>query len=76
MNGPSDWENNIYFNCSSRVFINEISFSPIQACGVPFSCCLSDVNAVENAQCGFGVRKLNVICFDVQRLVKFFFSLF
>lgn len=39
-----DWENNLYFNCSSPGY---------EACGVPFSCC-KDMN--NNRQCGKGVR--------------------
>ena len=31
--GPQDWDKNIYFNCSSA------SVGSREACGVPFSCC-------------------------------------
>ena len=63
--GPSDWDNNIYFNCSSNVLINGVPFVPIEACGVPFSCCLREAGITKNAQCGFGVRKLSVciVCY-------------
>lgn len=40
-----DWEQNIYFNCSSP---------SVEKCGVPFSCCIEDQI---NSQCGFGVIK-------------------
>lgn len=40
-----DWENNVYFNCSSP---------SVERCGVPFSCCISDQI---NSQCGFGAIK-------------------
>jgi len=40
----NDWEMNIYFNCSSR---------GSEACGVPYSCCISDRI---NSMCGYGVR--------------------
>lgn len=43
-----DWDQNIYFNCSSP---------GVEKCGVPFSCCQPDPNfAVVNLQCGFGIR--------------------
>jgi len=31
--GPQDWDKNVYFNCSSA------SVGSREACGVPFSCC-------------------------------------
>jgi tetraspanin-5 len=31
--GPQDWDRNVYFNCSSA------SVGSREACGVPFSCC-------------------------------------
>ena len=37
-----DWEQNVYFNCSSP---------SVERCGVPFSCCIADQL---NSQCGFG----------------------
>lgn len=44
----SDWDLNIYFNCSSP---------GAEACGVPFSCCVPDPTAsIQNMQCGYKVR--------------------
>ena len=39
----TDWERNVYYNCSSPA---------VESCGVPYSCCISDE---VNSQCGFGV---------------------
>lgn len=50
--GHTDWEANLYFNCSA--------LQSVSACGVPFSCCKTeDLRA--NRQCGFGVDKLSPI---------------
>lgn len=47
--GFSDWDQNIYFNCSSP---------SREACGVPFSCCKPNLNeAIKNWQCGYDARK-------------------
>lgn len=48
---PSDWEENIYFNCSSIAF---------QRCSVPFSCCNPEEgsNVVINVQCGYRTLSL------------------
>ncbi|CAG5110210.1 Oidioi.mRNA.OKI2018_I69.chr2.g4635.t1.cds [Oikopleura dioica] len=57
--GPQDWESNIYFNCSSSIELNGIAYRPVESCGVPFSCCAhGDVNfdGIANTQCGYGVR--------------------
>ncbi|XP_065669026.1 tetraspanin-17 isoform X2 [Hydra vulgaris] len=45
--GPEDWELNIYFNHSTKA-------SP-EAGGVPFSCCKNNMNT----QCGYKVRSLS-----------------
>lgn len=62
---PTDWERNIYFNCSSKVSVNGILYTPVEHCGVPFSCCRPEeivgengtvyVDKVMNTQCGYGV---------------------
>ncbi|XP_015916768.1 tetraspanin-5 isoform X2 [Parasteatoda tepidariorum] len=50
--GPKDWDMNVYFNCSS------IDVGSREACGVPFSCCKPQPNEViKNKQCGYDVRK-------------------
>lgn len=46
----TDWEANIYFNCSA--------IGSVSACGVPFSCCKTE-DLQTNRQCGYGVDKLN-----------------
>jgi len=42
----TDWERNIYYNCSSPA---------VESCGVPHSCCIADE---VNSQCGFGALRL------------------
>ncbi|XP_061413934.1 tetraspanin-10-like isoform X2 [Lethenteron reissneri] len=51
-----DWERNVYFNCSSP---------GVQACGVPASCCLPQIDGeaalpdpVVNSQCGYGALRV------------------
>lgn len=54
VNGYSDWNMNVYFNCT----VEANRYNP-EACGVPFSCCVKDpaeVTDVVNTQCGYGVR--------------------
>ncbi|KAI3380797.1 hypothetical protein SNEBB_007556 [Seison nebaliae] len=49
IDGYNDWEANIYFNCSSE------KVGSIDACGVPFSCCVKHVPI--NKRCGADVRR-------------------
>ncbi|XP_018593670.2 tetraspanin-14 isoform X1 [Scleropages formosus] len=50
---PNDWDQNIYFNCTSENRSRE-------RCGVPFSCCVADPafsqDSVVNTQCGYDIR--------------------
>ncbi|ELU03300.1 hypothetical protein CAPTEDRAFT_26419, partial [Capitella teleta] len=51
--GFSDWELNVYFNCSSP---------SREACGVPFSCCLPvPGEELTNWQCGYDARNKDVV---------------
>lgn len=51
IDGPQDWDANIYFNCSSS------SVGSSEACGVPFSCCKARPNDhVKNKACGYHIR--------------------
>jgi len=53
IHGPPDWDENIYFNCSS------VTVGSREACGVPFSCCRpKDNEIIKNKQCGYDVRKV------------------
>jgi len=50
--GPKDWDKNVYFNCSSEAVGSR------EACGVPFSCCKpKNDEIIKNKQCGYDVRK-------------------
>lgn len=49
--GYTDWEANLYFNCTAPSVV-------ISACGVPFSCCKTEEQQT-NRQCGYGVKNLN-----------------
>ncbi|XP_067138156.1 tetraspanin-5-like isoform X2 [Centruroides vittatus] len=52
IDGPKDWDMNVYFNCSSE------ERGSREACGVPFSCCKPQPNElIKNKQCGYDVRK-------------------
>ncbi|KAL7015101.1 hypothetical protein ACKWTF_016275 [Chironomus riparius] len=52
IDGPSDWDQNLYFNCTSSILGSR------EACGVPFSCCKTNTNdIITNKQCGYDVRK-------------------
>ncbi|XP_004861135.1 tetraspanin-10 [Heterocephalus glaber] len=49
-----DWQQNLYFNCSSP---------GVQACSLPASCCINpqEDGASANTQCGFGVLRLDQV---------------
>lgn len=47
-----DWSKNIYFQCSD-------TNPSLEACGVPFSCCVPETNqTVLNTMCGYGMQEL------------------
>ena len=46
LNGPDDWQMNVYFNCSSGT---------AEACSVPFSCCRKDPL---NTMCGHNTNSV------------------
>uniref|UniRef100_A0A8C9XB99 Tetraspanin-33 n=1 Tax=Sander lucioperca TaxID=283035 RepID=A0A8C9XB99_SANLU len=46
-----DWSNNVYFECSD-------TNPSLEACGVPFSCCVRQQNqTVLNTMCGYGKQR-------------------
>lgn len=51
VDGPTDWDQNIYFNCSSP---------GVEACGVPYSCCVKSNTGLVNYQCGYGARNIKL----------------
>lgn len=67
IDGPNDWDNNNYFNCSS------LAVGSREACGVPFSCCKRQPNEIiRNKQCGYDVRReTNVIQCSILILILF-----
>ena len=58
--GYRDWSKNPYFNCTEKPEDNR----SVERCGVPFSCCLQNVqtelnnDGLVNIMCGFGVQEL------------------
>lgn len=58
--GYRDWSKNPYFNCTEKREDNP----SVERCGVPFSCCLQNVqtelnnDGLVNIMCGFGVQEL------------------
>uniref|UniRef100_A0A3Q3DPA9 Tetraspanin n=1 Tax=Hippocampus comes TaxID=109280 RepID=A0A3Q3DPA9_HIPCM len=49
--GYKDWSRNVYFQCSD-------ANPSLEACGVPFSCCVVPGNqSVLNTMCGFGTQR-------------------
>ncbi|KAM3620001.1 uncharacterized protein V6R79_016934 [Siganus canaliculatus] len=49
--GYKDWSQNVYFECSD-------TNPSLEACGVPFSCCIHPQNqTVLNTMCGYGMQQ-------------------
>ena len=72
--GPSDWENNVYFNCSSEIYIHGVCYYPVETCGVPSSCCIMEPDIEFDTQCGYGIRQPNIeVCVCSKR---YFLTLF
>nr|XP_046247348.1 tetraspanin-33 isoform X2 [Scatophagus argus] len=47
----NDWSHNVYFHCSD-------TNPSLEACGVPFSCCIGQQNqTVLNTMCGYGMQQ-------------------
>ena len=65
--GPKDWDRNIYFNCSSA------EVGSREACGVPFSCCKPQVNV--NQSCVLSSSVNTDVNIFIQPLQMFFFFL-
>ncbi|EDO42387.1 predicted protein [Nematostella vectensis] len=60
VNSYTDWQTNIYFNCSSP---------GSESCGVPFSCCKESIQL--NRQCGYDAGRMKT---DAERLEKGVYS--
>lgn len=59
----NDWNSDQYFNCSAS--FNGIK--PASHCGVPFSCCLAELQL--NRQCGYGIRKPEVSLIERRKVI-------
>lgn len=62
--GPNDWEENVYFNCSNDENVNK------EVCGVPFSCCRhqTDVSFDNLTECGSNIRR-NENKIDISKII-------
>lgn len=50
IDSPSDWDQNLYFNCTSSILGSR------EACGVPFSCCKTNSNDIITNKVRFEVE--------------------
>lgn len=62
--GPKDWDRNIYFNCSSA------EVGSREACGVPFSCCKPQPNVSKSLSPIPLHLAYFLFCPNVQEIIK------